>query len=208
MYRKPEDGIGYIGEIAEQITGLIRATHGHTLALFNAYTVMSAVCAQVKHMDTGFPLFILARNQPKILDAFRASGNGVLFATGSVWEGMDFPGDMVSSLIIARLPFAVPDALSDYEKKKHPDLKTFIQKVAVPDMQIRLRQGFGRAIRTETDTCVISILDERSLPDRRFHMAALAALPAMPVTDSMDDVAAFIRAAKPKGYFVGGREND
>jgi ATP-dependent DNA helicase DinG len=55
---------------------------------------------------------------------------------------------------------------------------------------------------------VISILDERSLPDRRFHMAALAALPDMPVTDSMDDVAAFIRAVKPKGYFVGGREND
>ena len=208
MYRKPEDGIGYIGEVAEQITGLIRATHGHTLALFNAYTVMSAVCAHVKKNDAGFPLFILARNQPKILDAFRASGNGVLFATGSVWEGMDFPGDMVSSLIIARLPFAVPDALSDYEKKKHPDLKTFIQKIAVPDMQIRLRQGFGRAIRTETDTCVISILDERSLPDRRFHMAALAALPDMPVTDSMDDVAAFIRAMKPKGYFVGGREND
>jgi ATP-dependent DNA helicase DinG len=47
MYRKPEDGIAYIGEIAEQITGLVRATHGHTLALFNAYTVMSAVCAQL-----------------------------------------------------------------------------------------------------------------------------------------------------------------
>ncbi|WP_258106892.1 ATP-dependent DNA helicase [Christensenella minuta] len=208
IYHKPEDGIGYIGELAGHITSLIRATHGHTLVLFNAYTVMSAVCAQVKKNDVGFPLFILARNQLKILDTFRASGNGVLFATGSVWEGMDFPGDMVSSLIIARLPFAVPDALSDYEKKKHPDLKTFIQKVAMPDMQIKLRQGFGRAIRTETDTCMISILDERSLPGRRFHAAALAALPEMSLTSSMNEVAAFIQAVKPKEYFMGGSNND
>jgi ATP-dependent DNA helicase DinG len=207
IYHKPEDGREYMGELAGHITGLIRATHGHTLVLFNAYTVMSAVCAQVKKNNAGFPLFILTRNQPKILDAFRASGNGVLFATGSVWEGMDFPGDIVSSLIIARLPFAVPDALSDYEKKKHPDLKSFIQKVAVPDMQMKLRQGFGRAIRTETDTCVISILDERSLPGRRFHATALAALPDMPVTDSVGDVAFFIQAVKLKEYFIGGSGN-
>lgn len=203
MCHKPEDGMGYIGELADQIAGLIRATHGHTLALFNAYTVMSAVCAQVKQRSTGYPLFVLARNQPKVLDEFRASNNGTLFATGSVWEGMDFPGDMVSSLIIARLPFAVPDALSDYEKKKHPDLKTFIQKVAVPDMQIKLRQGFGRAIRTETDTCVISILDERSLPGRRYHGIALASLPEMPVVKSFKDIGAFIRAVKPEEYFAG-----
>lgn len=136
------------------------------------------------------------------------SGNGALFATGSVWEGMDFPGDIVSSLIIARLPFAVPDALSDYEKKKHPDLKSFIQKVAVPDMQMKLRQGFGRTIRTETDTCVISILDERSLPGRRFHATALAALPDMPVTNNPGDITAFVRAVKPKEYFMGGSSND
>lgn len=203
MYHKPEDGLGYIGELADQIAMLIRATHGHTLILFNAYTVMSAVCDEVKRRNMGFPLFILTRNQPEILDAFRDSGDGVLFATGSVWEGMDFPGDMVSSLIIARLPFAVPDALSNYEKKKHPDLKTFIQRVAVPDMQIKLRQGFGRAIRTETDTCVISILDERSLPGRRFHDAALSALPEMPVTSSLTDVEAFIRTIKPQEYFAG-----
>jgi ATP-dependent DNA helicase DinG len=208
MYHKPEDGLGYIGELSDQIAGLIQATHGHTLVLFNAYTMMSAVCAQVKRMNTEFPMFILMRNQPKVLDTFRASDNGVLFATGSVWEGMDFPGDMVSSLVIARLPFAVPDALSDYEKKKHPDLKTFIQSVAVPDMQIRLRQGFGRAIRTETDTCVISILDERSLVGRRFHEPALNALPEMPVTNKLNDIADFIQAVKPETYFAGGQEDD
>ncbi len=39
----------------------------------------------------------------------------------------------------------------------------FIRAVVVPEMQIKLKQGFGRAIRAETDTCIISILDERAV---------------------------------------------
>ena len=76
--------------------------------------------------------------------------NAVLFAAGSCWEGVDFPGDMVSSLIIARLPFPVPDPLREAERKKYPSLQEYIKAAVVPDMQKKLRQGFGRAIRTET----------------------------------------------------------
>ncbi len=72
------------------------------------------------------------------------------------------PGDCVSLLIIPRLPFAYPDARKERELEKYPSLHAFIREVAVPEMQIKLRQGFGRAIRTESDTCVIAILDERA----------------------------------------------
>ena len=51
-------------------------------------------------------------------------------------------------------------------------------------MQIKLKQGFGRAIRTETDTCVVAILDERSAPGQRHFEAMRAALPEMRVTES------------------------
>ena len=71
-------------------------------------------------------------------------------AAGAAWEGFDFPGDCVSLLIIPRLPFAVPDALKEKERENHPNLHLFIQAVVVPEMQIKLKQGFGRAIRTET----------------------------------------------------------
>ena len=56
----------------------------------------------------------------------------------------------MSLLIIPRLPFAVPDALKEKERENHPNLHLFIQAVVVPEMQIKLKQGFGRAIRTET----------------------------------------------------------
>ena len=126
-------------------------------------------------------------------------GNAVLFAAGACWEGVDFPGDMVSSLILARLPFPVPDPLSEAEKEQYATLQEYIQAVVVPEMQKKLRQGFGRAIRTETDTCVISILDCRAVPEGRYCHAALDALPPMP-----EDVAMFIREKKNSEYFEEG----
>ncbi len=105
--------------------------------------------------------------------------NAVLFAAGSCWEGVDFPGDMVSSLIIVKLPFAVPDPISEAQKKEYASLKDYIQAVIVPDMQKKLRQGFGRALRTETDTCVVSILDERAGEDGRYHEEVMCALPKL-----------------------------
>ncbi len=67
-------------------------------------------------------------------------------------------------------------------------------------MQIKLKQGFGRAIRTETDTCVIAILDERAVKGKRYFKDVLSALPKMPVTDSLEDVARFIQAMKGSDY--------
>ena len=68
-------------------------------------------------------------------------------------------------------------------------------------MQIKLKQGFGRAIRTETDTCVVAILDERSAPGQRHFEAMRAALPEMRVTDSLEDVVEFIYRVKGPDYF-------
>ena len=83
-------------------------------------------------------------------------------------------------------------------------MQEYIQAVVVPEMQKKLRQGFGRAIRTETDTCVISILDCRAVPEGRYHHAALDALPPMPTTRRIEDVATFIREKKSPEYFEEG----
>ncbi len=71
----------------------------------------------------------------------------------------------------------------------------------MPEMQIKLKQGFGRAIRTEADTCVVAILDERAVPGRRYFGDITAALPKMPVTRSLKTVRRFIRRVKSDGYF-------
>ena len=72
-------------------------------------------------------------------------------------------------------------------------------------MQIKLRQGFGRAIRTESDTCVIAILDERACRGRRYAQAVSEALPEMRRTGSLREVTRFLREKKPESYFEVGR---
>lgn len=72
--------------------------------------------------------------------------------------------------------------MSEAERERYPTLQDYIRTVVIPDMQVKLRQGFGRAIRTETDTCVVSILDYRAAPGKRYHRAVLDALPDLRIT--------------------------
>lgn len=191
----------YYDELAEEITALIRAAWGHALVLFTSYAAMSAVKDRLRERELSFPLFTLGRNALHMTEQFRQTPGAVLLATGAAWEGFDFPGDCVSLLVIPRLPFAYPDALKEKERENYPSLRQFIQNVAVPEMQIKLRQGFGRAIRTESDTCVIAILDERAGRGHRYNKAMLDALPEMRITGSPRAVTKFLRERKPESYF-------
>ena len=190
----------YYHQLSGEIATLLRAAQGHALVLFTSYAAMSAVKERLKG-QTSYPLFTMGRNAVHTMEQFKGQPGSVLLATGAAWEGFDFPGDCVSLLIIPRLPFAVPDALKEKEREKYPGLKSFIRAVAVPEMQIKLKQGFGRAIRTETDTCVIAILDERAAKGQRYRKDVLTALPEMPVTGSLREVERFIRRVKADDYF-------
>ena len=187
--------------LADQIVQLTAACHGHALVLFTSYRQMRNVYDALGERLT-FPVFQAGRGQNRSIQQFRQSGNGVLFAAGSCWEGIDFPGDMVSLLIIAKLPFPIPDPVSDYERRQYPNLHDYINAEVIPEMQKKLRQGFGRAIRTEQDSCVVAILDERAGIGGKYHDAALAALPPCPTTEKIEDVQQFIREQKRPDYFL------
>ena len=173
----------------------------HALVLFTAYRQMAEVRALTDGQWT-YPTYQAWRNGGKIIQKFKQSGNGVLFAAGSCWEGIDFPGDMVSLLIIAKLPFPIPDPVSDYKRQQYPNLRDYINAEVIPEMQKKLRQGFGRAIRIEQDSCVVAILDERAGIGGKYHDAALAALPTCPTTEKIEDVQQFIREQKRPDYFL------
>ena len=192
---------GYFDELAAEIAALLDACWGHALVLFTSYAAMSAIKERLAEMKLPWTVFTLGRNAVHTTQQFKAEPGSILLATGAAWEGFDFPGDCVSLLVIPRLPFSHPDALKEKKRAEYPDLRSFIRAVAVPEMQIKLKQGFGRAIRTETDTCVVAILDERSAPGQRHHDAMLAALPELPVTNSLEDVVNFIYRAKGSDYF-------
>lgn len=187
--------------VAGQIHSLICSTYGHTLVLFTSYTLMGSVY-QILRDGIPFPMVEVWRHSQEEILRFKTMENAVLFAAGSCWEGVDFPGDMVSSLIIVKLPFAVPDPISEAEKETYESLEDYIQAIIVPDMQKKLRQGFGRAIRTETDTCVVSILDFRAVKGGKYHENVMCALPPCQMAEELREVQDFIRSRKGVEYYL------
>ena len=188
--------------LARQIEQLVRTAHGHTLVLFTSYDQMGHVYEQLEG-KLPVPLFKAPRGGQWFVEQFKRCDNAVLLAGGPCWEGVDFPGDIVSLLVIVRLPFPVPDPVREARRQQYPDLHSYIQAEIVPEMQQKLRQGFGRAIRTEADSCAVVILDPRAAPGGRYHQAVLDALPdGIPVTTKIEDIEPFLRAHKSPDYFL------
>ena len=191
----------YMERLTDEIAGLLNAANGHALVLFTSYAQLTAVKKALSRRNLHWPVYAVNGNVEHTANQFRGHPGSVLLATGSLWEGMNFPGDGVSLLIIPHLPFPYPDAMAEFERKKYDSLQAYIQAVALPDMLIKLRQGFGRAIRTETDTCVVAILDEWAGPGGRYHHNILSTLPKTRKTRNIRDVEQFIRDVKPDSYF-------
>jgi ATP-dependent DNA helicase DinG len=95
----------------------------------------------------------------------REAGNAVLFGTDSFWTGVDVPGDALSQVVIARLPFGPPthpiaEAKAELIRDRGGDP---FGELTLPEAVMKFRQGAGRLIRTRTDRGVITILDSRVL---------------------------------------------
>ena len=191
----------YYDQQAKEIHHLLDASFGHALVLFTSYQEMSIVKEKLIRQQIRWKIFVMDRSGSHTVALFKEHPGSVLFAAGAAWEGFDFPGDCVSLLVIPRLPFAAPTAVKDRAKQNYTSLRDFIRAVSVPEMQIKLKQGFGRAIRTETDTCAVAVLDERAVPGARYHTDVLNALPEIPLTQDHDVIKDFIRRVKKDSYF-------
>lgn len=192
----------YIAAVAEEAGRLIQVSHGHAALLFTSYKAMDQVFTLLERQSPCFPLFRLDRGGINAIERFRKSRNGVLFASGALWEGIDLPGDVLSLLIIVKLPFAVPDPVSEYEQTLYRSMEKYKNSVLVPEMIIKLKQGFGRLIRRETDTGVVALLDCRVREDGPYRTRVLNALPDCRVTSDLEDVEIFIQSKKGPDYFA------
>ncbi|MCL1804597.1 MAG: ATP-dependent DNA helicase, partial [Clostridiales bacterium] len=196
--------INYITAIADEIERLVLASHGHAAVLFTSYNAMGQVHSILNRRNMPCPLFCLERGGVHAIERFKKNGNGVLLAAGALWEGIDIPGDTLSMLIIVKLPFAVPDPIGDYERSLCGSMDAYKAQCIVPDMLVELKQGFGRLIRTETDTGVVAILDSRANSRGAYRSRVLAALPECKVTSKIAVIREFYEELKAPAYFESG----
>ncbi len=190
----------YIKALGLKIEELIIKSHGHAVVLFTSYQVLGKVFNYIKEKTFPFPVKNVSKNNNQSINEFRECKNSVLFATGSFWEGVDFKGDLLSHLIIVKLPFLAPDPITEHLAETYDSFEDFREEILIPRMLIKLRQGHGRAIRSENDTAVVSILDIRA--NGFYKDQVINALPKCSVTNKTEDIKKFIQAKKAPEYFL------
>ncbi len=160
----PSDDPGYAYDAASEMLALLEASKGGAFLLFTSYRAMNAAYDQITQSELPYPLLRQGEMpNPRLIQTFKEEQNAVLFGTQSFWEGVDIPGADLRLVIIDRLPFAVPD--SPLHKTRVDEITAsggdWFNDFALPQAQLRLKQGFGRLIRTSRDRGVVAILDTR-----------------------------------------------
>lgn len=174
MYLVPQDGkpyslndSSYIEYAASMTEKAILSSSGGALILFTSIDMMKKVYRIVnEHIGDRMELLVQDNrtNRNALLSRFKKNKDSSLFAVSSFWEGVDAPGDTLRLLVIVKLPFDVPTdpvmrARSDYINRTEEN-SAFV-KLTLPNAMIKMKQGVGRLIRSESDKGVVLILDGR-----------------------------------------------
>lgn len=187
----------YNAYAASVIKDLLFASEGRALVLFTSINAMKNVSANVmEHVDYPHRLQGDLPRQ-KLLEWFKETDNSILFATATFWEGIDIPGEDLSLVIIDKIPFFNPDdpiASATIEYMKAHNMSWFMEFM-LPEAIIKLKQGFGRLIRTKEDKGVISILDPR-LQTKGYGRTVINSLPKTSITTSFEEIDLFFASIK------------
>ncbi|MEX1022142.1 MAG: helicase C-terminal domain-containing protein, partial [Dehalococcoidia bacterium] len=175
----PDPGMpSYDTSLQQTVASLVRASEGRTLVLFTSHAAVRATAAALRDHLAEDDITVFAQgldgSPTRLLRLLQEKPRSVILGTAAFWEGIDVPGDALSQIVIARLPFPVPsDPVYEGRSAQFDDP---FEEFALPQAVLRFRQGFGRLIRGSTDRGVFVVLDSR-IVRRQYGAAFLDGLP-------------------------------
>lgn len=194
----PSDKEEYADALADRIREILLATNGRAFMLFTSYRMMHNA---FERLVNKVPFRLLVQgdmSNERLIKEFREDENACLMGVHSFWEGVDVKGERLSCVIIDKLPFAVPDTPTNKARCERIEAEggNWFMEYAVPQAQIRLKQGFGRLIRTKTDCGIVAILDSR-IHKKFYGKEFLKYLPRCKGTKSVSKLRSFLGSFEP-----------
>ncbi|WP_332648956.1 ATP-dependent DNA helicase DinG [Lysinibacillus sp. 54212] len=177
----------YIEAVSHAITRTVRTTGGRCFVLFTSQQMLRQTVELIQECGLlddymVFAQGVTAGSRMRLLKSFQKFSHSVLFGTNSFWEGVDVPGDSLSSVIVVRLPFSSPEeptykARANYLQQQG---KNSFVELSLPEAILRFKQGFGRLIRSSKDKGVFIVLDRR-IDMKSYGIEFIRALPPISV---------------------------
>lgn len=177
--------------VHDELTALITAAGGRTLALFTSYRALDAAVEAVR--DRVDVPVLSQRDLPKnaLVKAFSDDEHTCLFATSGFFQGVDIPGRTLSLVVVDRIPFPRPDDPLLSARRELLGTAAF-GEIDIPRAAMLLAQATGRLIRSATDRGVVAVMDPR-LGTANYRWDIVRALPPMRRTRHRSDAEAFLR---------------
>lgn len=200
--------LGHGDAFSLETAGIVRdfaaTTGGGIFVLFTSHQALRRVAGILQEHSEGLPGPVFVQGEAprtRLLARFVESGRGILLGTASFWEGVDVPGEPLRGLILQKLPFQVPTepVIAARMEAIQAQGGDPFWRYTLPEAALRLKQGFGRLIRTQDDRGAVLLLDDRILT-RRYGLYLRLSLPEAPlVKGPWAEVLRHIR-----GFYAGG----